>query len=430
MARFRRFGRLALALSFATLAAPIAALTSSHPVAAQETMRIIAVVNDEVISQVDLAARIDFQLVAAGQTPSNDARRKLAAQTLRALVDEKLQLQEAADKKITISDDEVAQNIADIEAQNKMTPGAIFEMLDGYRIPHETLLNQIKARLAWQRTVLRKLRLATSIGDDDIDEALAELRKSIGKPESLVSEIFLAVDTPDAEPDVLKTAQKIIAQARGGGNFASLARQYSDSAAAAVDGDLGWVREHQLDGPLDEALQTMRKDQISEPIRTTRGFYILKLRDRRTTEAADPAQAQVKLSQITLPLDPRANAAEIKSQNELARMIADSVAGCPDLDQAGKEVGSGAAAGSTVRLGEVDADLRDAVMKLPIGKASEPIRTAKGFTVVMVCQRIANDGLPSRESVRQNLMLQRLDAQSRRYLRDLREAAFIDIRAN
>lgn len=421
MARFRRYGRFARALCLTTLALVVS------QVAHAQQLGIAAVVNDEVISQVDLIARVDFQILASAQTPNADLRHKLAAQTLRGLIDEKLQLQEADEKKITVADDEVMQNLTDIEDQNKMPSGAIFELLDRNHIPHDTLLNQLKARIAWQRVVLRRLRLATSIGDDDIDEALDQMKDSIGKPESLVSEIFLAVDTPEAESEVQKTAQRLVQQARSGGDFAALARQFSDSAAAAVNGDLGWVRQKQLDAPLDAVLTDMQKDQVSDPISTTRGFYILKLVDRRNSIAGDPMQTEVKLSLITLPLPPSAKQSDVASQTDLARMIADTVNGCPDLDRAGKEAGGSGGAIPT-HVGEIAPELRDIVLKQPIGKASEPVRTAQGIAVVMVCQRSANDGLPSRDAIRQNLMLQRLDAQSRRYLRDLREAAFIDIR--
>lgn len=395
---------------------------------AQETLRIVAVVNDQVISALDLGARVDFEIIATGQKPTMELRRRLAGQVLRQLVDEKLQLQEADEKDIKISDEEIIAAVGGIEQDNHMPAGGIFQLLDQAHIPHDTVLTQLRARMAWQRAVMRKLRMSTQIGDDDIDDALAELRANIGKPESLVSEIFLNADSPDSEDEVKRTAERLVGQARNGGNFGALARQFSDSATAAVEGDLGWIHPHQLDPVLDAALEKMQKDDVSDPIKSARGLYILKLRDRRIAQVVDPNQVEVKLSQISFPLSPNAGPDEIASQTQLAQQIGESVNGCPDLDNAGKEVGgTNSANDMSVHMGQLAPEIRAAIKDLPLGKASAPIRGAAGISVLMVCQR-SNDGLPGREEVRQHIMLTKLDAQGRRYLRDLRQAAFVDVR--
>ena len=137
---------------------------------------------------------------------------------------------------------------------------------------------------------------------------------------------------------------------------------------------------------------------------------------------------EVKLSQISFPLSPNASPDEVASQTQLAQQIGELVNGCPDLDNAGKEVGgTNAANDMSVHMGQLAPEIRAAITDLPLGKASAPIRGAAGISVLMVCQR-SNDGLPSREEVRQHIMLTKLDAQGRRYLRDLRQAAFVDVR--
>ena len=231
--------RLKLLPTAALLIATAMIVLSPRSAPAQETLRIVAVVNDQVISALDLGARVDFEIIATGQKPTMELRRRLAGQVLRQLVDEKLQLQEADEKDIKISDEEIIAAVGGIEQDNHMPPGGIFQLLDQAHIPHDTVLTQLRARMAWQRAVMRKLRMSTQIGDDDIDDALAELRANIGKPESLVSEIFLNADNPELEDEVKRTAERLVGQARNGGNFGALARQFSDSATAAVEGDLG-----------------------------------------------------------------------------------------------------------------------------------------------------------------------------------------------
>lgn len=403
-----------------------AALTP--PANAADTLRIAAVVNDEVITVMDVIARADFQVIASGQQPSAESRRALVPQVLRQLIDERLQLQEMKTKNIEIPDEDVLAELAEIENSNKMAKGAILAVLDQANLPHETVLQQLRARLGWQRAVIRRMRLTTQISDEDIDDALVQLRESAGKPESLVSEIFVSIDNPELEAEARANADRLVKQAREGTAFGVLAREFSDGASAAAEGDIGWIRQKQLDPVLDAALSSLEPGQVSEPIRTARGFYILAVRERRIAAVVDPLTIEVKLSRIDLPLAPTASQAERDSQTLLAQQIAESVNGCPDFDLAGREMGGTPRQTRAVRMIDLPVEMREMVAALPVGKASAPLPGERGIEILMVCQRSGEDGLPSREQVRQRLTFQRLDAQGRRYLRDLRQAAFVDIR--
>jgi peptidyl-prolyl cis-trans isomerase SurA len=84
-----------------------------------------------------------------------------------------------------------------------------------------------------------------------------------------------------------------------------------------------------------------------------------------------------------------------------------------------------------VKLGELPAGLRAAVSPLAVGKASQPLVGPEGVRIFMVCERKSpNEAeLPSRDEVERRLVMQRLELRARRYLRDLRESAFLEIRA-
>src|SRR5947209_17434585 len=106
----------------------VALILSAGPAAAQET-RIAAVVNDEVISVADVAARIRLVLISSNIPDTPDTRQRVARQVVRILIDEKLEMQEAKRLNITVSDDEVAKALANIEAQNKLPKGGLEAML-------------------------------------------------------------------------------------------------------------------------------------------------------------------------------------------------------------------------------------------------------------------------------------------------------------
>ena len=120
-------------------------------------MRIAAVVNDEVISVYDLVSRLRMTLLSSNIPDSQDARRKIEAQILRSLVDEKLQLQEAKKQNVVATDDEINNALAQIEKQNNMQPGQLGQFLKARGIDRTALINQVTASIVWAKLVRRKL---------------------------------------------------------------------------------------------------------------------------------------------------------------------------------------------------------------------------------------------------------------------------------
>src|SRR5882672_9152789 len=121
-----------------------ALLTVGVAVSAQET-RIAAVVNDEVISIADLAARIRLVFASSNIPDTPETRQRVTRQVVRILIDEKLEMQEAKRLNITVSDDEAAKAFTNIEAQNKLPKGGLDAMLSARGIPRSTLIDQLTA---------------------------------------------------------------------------------------------------------------------------------------------------------------------------------------------------------------------------------------------------------------------------------------------
>src|ERR1700722_4375059 len=197
----------ALLLVLAAVCAAIPAAPSAHrtaiertpespPQAAGPEMRIAAVVNDEVISVFDLISRLRLVLLSSNIPDSPDARKKVEAQILRALVDEKLQLQEAKKANVVATDDEINNSLAQIEKQNNMQPGQLNEFLKSHGIDRSSLINQVTASLVWAKLVRRKAAETVEISDEEVDDAMKRLKEHAGEPQSRVAEIFLAVDNP------------------------------------------------------------------------------------------------------------------------------------------------------------------------------------------------------------------------------------------
>jgi peptidyl-prolyl cis-trans isomerase SurA len=421
------------ALPLATVVALIAALgAAATPARAQqqETLRIAAVVNDEVISLLDVHSRSRLLLLTVNQPETPENYRQAFPQVLRTLIDEKLELQEAKAKGIEVTDSDVDSMVAEIEQANRMAAGGLFRALEANQIPKDTMIAQIRARIAWQRTVARRLRLTYTVTGDQIDEALAQMKENQGKPEYLVAEISLGIDTPDGEPEVRRNAERMVAEIKQGADFAALARQFSEGASAASGGDLGWLQLNQLDPEIAEAVDHMQVGQVAGPLRTVGGFHILWLRERRTLSAPNPADIRVSLRRILVPV--AANAPDLEAKREQATQAAQSIKSCEDVARVAGELGAGAPTDlGMIKLADLAPRLQPVVADLPAGKASPPLMLDNGLVIMVVCERNdpAGAAVPDRDTVAQRILADKLDGESRKYLRDLRQAAYIDIRA-
>ena len=407
----------------AAIAAPTAALSQSE-------QRIAAIVNDEVISLRDLRQRIRMVVFSSGIEDTADARRRVARQVLRTLIDERLQLQEAKKWNVTASEDDIGRSVADIEKRNGMEPGSLPSIFRRNGVSFESLRAQMRSRVAWSRLVNRRLAPRIDIGAEEVDEVLARLKASRGENTYRLWEIFLSVNSPDEEASIRETAERLVEQIRGGARFSALARQFSQAATAAVGGDLGWTPRSQLDPEIAAAVDRLAPGEVLDPIRTISGFRIVTLGGKRRIAATDPNRAELDLKQIFIPVPNDEDPAGLRTRTDAARSEGDAIEGCENLSAAAQRLGAEAPQDlGKVRLADLSAEVRRHVADVPVGKASEPIGTPGGLVLMVVCGRtLPKSDLPSRETVTEQLRLQRLDLAVQRYLRDLRSAAIVDVR--
>lgn len=411
------FGLLALVLA-------LGAATAVPSARAQDTLRAAAVVNDEVISVLDLVMRTRLAILASGLKDSPEARGRFQEQVLRALIDERIQLQEAERLDITVTEEQVETAIESLARQNRMDREQFVGFLVRKNVLPSTLQEQIRAELAWGALVQRRLRASVEIGEEEIDEFIGRLETRSGKIEYRVSEILLTVDNARQEDNIREAAMRLAEQLRLDAEFPALARQFSQSATASVGGDLGWVQAGQLPDELSEALVKMAPGDMFGPIRTFGGYYLLWLRDRRKISMGD---VLLDLKRLLLALPRNASQEQVAMAQAEAASLREEIDGCDGFDALAAEHGSpGSGDLGRVKLSDLPPAVRQVIEGLPLGQPSGPVLLPAGITLLMVCGR-QSDGI-DRERIRDSLMNQRLDLLSRRYLRDLRRAANVDVR--
>ncbi len=398
---------------------------------AQSVQRIAAIVNDEVISGYDLQQRMSLVLSSSGLQPSPEALKRLEPQVLRTLVDERLQLQEAQRNEIEVDSREIAEAIANIGARNNLSPEQIESFLNQAGIDLMTLRRQVYAELAWNKLIGQRFGARVYISDEQVDAAYNRFLENSSKPQYRVAEIFLSVDSPDQDEEVRRTGQRLVEQIIAGAPFDAVAQQFSQSSTAANGGDVGWVQEGQLAAELDQQLLKMRPGSVSAPIRTIGGYYIIALLDRRETAAgADAMRSKVSLKQILFPLSPEADQNEISRTANKAQRATSTLRGCSNVE----EVAAMFPGATPIDIGKVagsqlTANFRGAVMSLRRGEVSAPVRSANGFHLLIVCDKEEElVELPSRNDIHNRLFNQQIGMMQRRYLRDLRRDAVVEIR--
>jgi peptidyl-prolyl cis-trans isomerase SurA len=349
------------------------------------------------------------------------------------MIDEKLQMQEAKRKNIVATPDELKKAVASIAKQNHMEAPQLEAVLKARGIALSALTDQLTASIEWAKLVRQLAAEANPVSDEEIDDTLKRIKQSAGEPQTRVAEIFLAVDNPQQDDEVRQLAVRLTEQMKQGARFSAVAQQFSQSATAAVGGDLGWIRPESLRPELAKAVVQMQPGELSPPIRTPAGYYLLLVLDRRNDRSAGASDPKLHIVQVVFPLPPQATETQRRAAIAEAESARQAAKNCPEMLRIGKERAPQLSSEGDLRLAQIAPAMRSMVLGLGIGQASQPIVEKNGVGVIMVCSKTepgqtAAAGAPTRDDVAESLMRQRLDILARRYLRDLRRAAFVDVR--
>ncbi|MDY0242141.1 MAG: peptidylprolyl isomerase [Rhodospirillaceae bacterium] len=402
---------------------------SAVPVRAQEAEGVAAVVNEDIVTLRDLEQRTRLGLLSANLPDKAETRAQIVPQVLRRLIDESLQLQEAKRLDITISDGDLDNGIRSIEQQNNMPKGRLESFLKERGIDIETIRRQIRSELSWVKVVRSTLLPTIRIGEEEIDHRLASIKANQGKKEYLAAEIFLAVDNAREDAEMAQLAANLLDQMRRGAHFSILARQFSQTGGAS-GGDLGWVSEGMLDEELTLALSKLEPGQVSPPIRLLDGYYILMLRETRIAGESQAREPAIDLAAINLYPLPGTNQAERARQLVALRSAIARAKNCEDYEQAVHRIGGADwNRPGMMPISAIPPEFLDWAKQAKPGQASDPIETSEFSRVLVLCDRNESKaGLPSREDIEQSIERERLELMAQRRIRDLRRAAFVEIR--
>jgi peptidyl-prolyl cis-trans isomerase SurA len=433
MAENRRCWLLLACLLVMPVTAAFGAMPMKPPPAVQST-QIVAVVNGEVISNIDVDNRARLFALSTGMPLTPDVIDRLKQQILRQLIDERLRMQEVQRRKIVIPDKAIAAAIHDIESRNNLPAGGLRQKLAADGVSQRTLIDQIRTQLGWGQVLREQLGQQVNISDAEIAERQRILVQQIGKPEYRMGEIFVPVEDPAATADAERFAETVIAELRRGAAFPVVAAQFSQNQTALQGGELGWVQANQLDPEVARLVAEMPVGAISNPVKVPGGFSIVTLQGKR--DIGREMGTVLSLRQVFLPftgaLNSQAPTDQQKQTLDKAKSIAASVHSCEQMEQANKANNSPRPADpGEVRLEAINpATLRQVLATLPPDRTTQPLVTTDGIAVLIVCSREQkNIAQESNDQVRAQLLNDRVELTSRQLIADLRRRARIDIRS-
>jgi len=253
--------------------------------------RIIAYVNDDIITLSELNERVQDFAAAREQNPflreQNQSLESVRREMLDSLINERLTSQEIARLRITVSDSEVDEVIASVSKENNLTQEALEAQLRKEGKTVEDLRQQIRRTLEQNQLIQREVRSKTVITDELVEAYYQSHLKEFQSSERWrLRDIFLPFDSVASLEDrarLFDLGQQIVDRLQQGADFALLAQRYSRGPGAEQGGDLGFFSKGELDPALEKAIANLKKGENSPVIDTDMGLHIIQVTEVETT---------------------------------------------------------------------------------------------------------------------------------------------------
>ena len=424
----------ACAVAIAGVLCVAAAPTLAQSSRIQLVDRVVAVVNDEVITRYELNEQkraVTAQLKRQGVTMPPDA--ELDAQVLERFINERVQLQFARENGVRADDETVNASLQRIAGDNKMSMIQFTAALKQDGVTLEKFRDELKNEIVLSRLRDREVESRVVVTDSEIEAYLAQA-KLVGANQSEYQLAHILVLVPEqATPDQVaakkKRAEEAERQLKAGTAFAQVAAVFSDANDATQGGALGWRQGDRLPALYAQASQKMAVGETSDVLRSANGFHIVRLLDKRVGEQQAIVE-QNKARHILVRVNDLVGEAEAKAKIERMKDRINSGSKFEDVAKLGSEDGSAPKGGELgwVSPGDTVAEFEAAMTKASINTLVGPIRSQFGFHLIEVTERRKQDvtAEKSRQSARVALRDRKADEAYQTWLRELRDRATVE----
>jgi len=400
--------------------------------------RIIAVVGKDVVMLSELKSRAqqNYSELAKRNPNALPSQEQVLTSTLDDLILEKLQLAEAAKLGITASSDRVAEAMAQIAKNNKLTLDQLRDALAKEGTSFDAFRNKIKNQLTLQRLIDKEVTNRIQVSDSEIDGLIAAQDANAAKRRE-VRLFHILVRTPDgATADEAKAAEAKADKARkridAGESFEQVAIGTSDASNALQGGDVGWLAFAQLPRGYQEIVAKMNAGDVVGPFRSSNGFNILKAAEFRVPKDEVEMVTEyhsrhilVRTNELTSEEDAKTKLEQLKERIENGESF-ELIAKANSADN------------SAIKGGDLDwmalniavPEFEEIMIKAPIGQITQPFKTRFGWHIleVMETRQVNQTDKIRKANAKAQIAKRKSEEAKEEYLRRLRDEAFIDLR--
>jgi peptidyl-prolyl cis-trans isomerase SurA len=398
--------------------------------------RIVAIVNDDVITQNDLTDRMNLiirQLQRAGnQLPASDV---LSRQILERMINDLLQAQLAKESGIKVDDAALDRTIERIALENNLSMAEFRVALEKDGIKYARFREDIRQEILLARLREREVENGIVVTDAEVETEMARQTTEASSDSEYRLAHILVLVPPQATPEQIENRRRrallALSELRRGANFAQVAATYSDAPDATQGGMLGWRPAARLPSLFLEILEKMQIDEVSDILRSPNGFHVVKLLEKRGKAAVAGVQ-QTHVRHILLRA--REGFSEAEARSRLTGLRERIISGT-DFAELARQYSEDASASKGGDLGWVAAgdtvpEFEKVMNGLKDREVSAPVQTPFGWHLVQVLERRSDELSDDRKraSARQAIRQRKADEAYQDWLRQSRDRAFVENR--
>jgi len=397
--------------------------------------RIVAVVNEDVITRRDLDDRIKVvvgQLRQQGTTPP--PADVLQKQVLERMIYAHVQLQFAKETGLRVDDGQLDKALARIAEDNKISLATMRETLEKDGVSFAKFREDIRDEITMSRLREREVDNKITVADSEVDNLLTATHQEGKLEEYNVSHILIRVPeqaSPEQISDRRARAEQALAQINSGADFRQVAASFSEAPDAIQGGSMGWREPARLPAIFAEAIKGLKNGEVSGVLRSPNGLHIVRLNDRRGQNAphivsqTHPRHILIKTSEVVSENDARERLVKLKER-------LDNNADFAELARLQSEDASASRGGDLGWLspGDTVPEFEKAMDELKPGQISGPVRSPFGWHLIQVMERRTQDMSQQQQRLQARLSLraQKSEEAYQEWLRQLRDKAFVDYR--
>jgi peptidyl-prolyl cis-trans isomerase SurA len=398
--------------------------------------RIVAVVDNDVITRSELDDRIrliEQQLEKQG-TPL-PPREVLEKQILERIISDRLQLQYAAQTGLRVDDIQLDKTMERIAEQNKLSVAEFRAALTSEGMDFKKFREDIRREIILGRLKEREVDNRVTVTEAEIDNLLTtKSSRQEASDEYNIGHILIRVPE-QASPEELKKlrakAEDALKKLQGGADFGQVSAGVSDAPNALEGGKLGWKKPTDLPELFQNALKPLKTGELSDILRSSNGFHILKMLDRRGSSTPLIIQQTLARHILVKPSEVLSDSDAQHRMNDIKERL-DNGGNFAELARQYSEDGTANKGGDLgwVNPGDTVPEFEKVMNELKPGQISEPIKSRFGWHIIQVLERRDQD--MSREAARlkarQEIKARKAEESFQDWIRELRDRAYVEYR--